>query len=224
MRSPTFLADSSRPLVADASTVINLIATGCASTIIPSMPNRILVVDVIPGELDTGRARGRKDADRLQELVAAGHLDIVALNDAGWQHFEGLVAGPAVETLDDGEAATIAYALENRGTAVIDENKATRLCGIRFPDLRLVSTVDILLHPKVRAELGEQGVGDAVFAALRGARMRVFPHHHEEVIHLIGQERAAQCLSLPRGLRAAVQNAVRTETEHGALLDAKPSR
>ena len=103
MRAPTSLADPSSLLVADARTVINLIATGCASSIIAAVPNRIMVVDVIPAEIDTGRARGRKGADRLQELIADGHLEIVTLSDVGWQHFEGLVAGPAVETLDDGQ-------------------------------------------------------------------------------------------------------------------------
>jgi predicted nucleic acid-binding protein len=211
MRSPTFLADPALSLVADASTVINLIATGCASTIISAIPNRFVVVDVIPAELDAGRSRGRKDADRLQELVAEGHLEVVTLSDGAWRQFEGLVAGPATETLDDGEAATIAYALENRGAAVLDEKKATRLCGFRFPSLCLISTVDILLHPDVRARLGENRVSDAVFAALRDAGMKVFPHHLDKVVHLIGRERAAKCLSLPKGLRESAPNTAQVE-------------
>ena len=72
MRSPTFLTDPLVPLVADSSTVINLIATGCAPAIITALPNRIVVVDVIPGELDTGRQQGHPHADALQDLVAAG--------------------------------------------------------------------------------------------------------------------------------------------------------
>src|SRR3989442_235922 len=100
MRSPTFLTDPLIPLVADTSTVINLIATGCAPTIIRAVPNPIVVVDIISGELDTGRPRGRKDADRLQELVAAGQIEIVTLSDTGWLHFESFVTGPGPETLD----------------------------------------------------------------------------------------------------------------------------
>ncbi len=207
MRSRTFLADRSKPLVADTSAVINLMATGCASKIIAAVSTRILAVDVVPGELDTGRARGRKDADRMQELVAAGQIEIVSLSGAGWQYFEQLVVGPAVDTLDDGEAATIAYAVEHGGTAIIDEKKATRLCEERFPALRLTSTVDVLLYPSVRRQLGENPLRDAVFTALRDARMAVFPHQLDEVVRLIGAERAAQCLSLPKRLRACVPNA-----------------
>lgn len=216
MRSLTFSANPALPLVVDASTVINLNATGCAPSILRAIPNRVLVVNVISGELDTGRPRGRRDADRLQDLVAAGHVEIVSLGDLGWQHFEGLVAGPAIETLDDGEAATIAYAVEYDGIAVLDETKATRLCGVRFPELRLSSTTDILLHPDVRRALGEGAQGDAVFAALHDARMRVFPHHFEEVIRLIGPERAALCQSLPKAIRTLAQ-----EGGHFGVIDAR---
>jgi predicted nucleic acid-binding protein len=205
MRSPTFLIDQGFPLVADTSTVINLIATGCSPAIIASLPNRILAVDVIPSELDTGRERGRVHADGLHELVARGHIGIVTLGDTGWQHFETLVAGRAPETLDDGEAATIAYAVEHGAVAIIDEKKATRLCASRFPSLGVISTVDVLLHPAVRLKLGDGAFADAVFAALRDARMAVFPHHRDEVLRVIGPERAAQCLSLPKDRRASVQ-------------------
>jgi predicted nucleic acid-binding protein len=216
MRSPTFLTDSSMPLVADTSTVINLIATGCASTIIRALPNRIVVVDVIPGELDTGRPRGRKDADRLQELVAAGHVEIVTLSDTGWLNFESLVAGPALETLDDGEAATIAYTVEKSAVAIIDEKKGTRLCGERFPGTHLISTADVLLHPAVRLKLGDEALGDAIFAALQDARMKVFPHLRHEIVRLIGPDRTAQCPSLPKSLRISAQKATPAEAEQNA--------
>jgi predicted nucleic acid-binding protein len=207
MRSPTFLTKPSIPLVADTSTVINLLATGCAPTIIRAVPNRILVVDVIPSELNMGRLRGRLQADGLQELVAATHIEVVSLGETGWQHFETLVAGHAVETLDDGEAATIAYAAECGAVAIIDEKKGTRLCVSRFPEVGVISTVDVLLHPEVRLKLGDEALGEAFFEALRGARMAVFPQHFAEVLRLIGPERAVQCPSLPKGLRAGALNA-----------------
>jgi len=206
MRSPTFLTDPRLPLVGDSSTVINLVATGCAPTILKALPNPLVVVDIIPGELDTGRQQGHPHADRLQELAAAGHIEIVALGDTGWQHFETLVVGPAEETLDDGESATIAYAAERSAVAVIDEKKGTRLCGLRFPRVAVITTVDLLLHPQVRLCLGNDRFVDAIYAALRDARMAVFPHHLEEIVRLIGPERAALCPSLPKSLRPALSS------------------
>jgi predicted nucleic acid-binding protein len=215
MRSPTFSIDPSIPLVADTSTVINLIATGCAGTILVALPNPIVVVDVILGELDTGRSRGRVHADRFQEIIGAGHVAIVSLGDIGWMHFETLVTGTARDTVDDGEAATIAYAVEHGAVSILDEKKGTRICSSRFPDLKSISTVDVLLHPRVLESLGEDAFTDALFAALRDARMAVFPHHLDEVLRLIGPERASQCPSLPIAARFSDREKLVIQMEHG---------
>lgn len=201
MRSSTALTDPAARLVADTSTVINLIATGSAGEIIAALPNRIVVVDVVPGELETGRTRGRAARDRLKELASSGALDVVELGDDALTCFEELVVGPAIETLDDGEAATIGYALTHSGTALIDERKATRICRERFPVLRLACTIDVLIHADVQTRLGPALLADAVFRALQEGKMRVLSHHLEWVIGLIGDERAALCPSLPRRAR-----------------------
>ena len=121
MGSSTVLTDPAAQLVADASTIINLIATGCAKEILSALPNQVVVVDAVPGELEAGRKRGRATCDRLNDLVAAGVVGVVALDEKAEPHFEELVIGPAVATLDDGEAATIAFALARASTALIDE-------------------------------------------------------------------------------------------------------
>lgn len=201
MGSPTCLTDPGALVVADTSVVINLNATGCAPEIIRAFPNRLVVVDIIPAELADGRLRGRQDADRLNELVTAGLVEIVSLGELAAPHFEDLVIGPAATTLDDGEAATIAYAVCQQGIAVIDERKATRICAQRFSELRIGSTVDILAHPEVQHGLGKEVLADAVFSALYHGRMRVFPHHIEWVVALIGTDRTAACNSLPNSVR-----------------------
>lgn len=206
MEALTFLSDLLAPFVADSSVIINLIATGCAPAIVRALPNPFVVVNVIPTELDTGRQRGRRDSDGLNELVKAGLVEIAGLGDVGTQHFSSLVVGPAVETLDDGEAATIAYAVEQSGTAFIDERKATRICADRYPRLRVRCTVDILFHPDVQFHLGLETLAVAMFNALQGGRMGVLPHHLEQVVGLIGSERAASCHSLPKSIRLSTHN------------------
>lgn len=201
MESPTFLTDHAAPAVIDTSTAINLIATGYAAEILKALPNRVLAVDAIPAELEEGRRRGRKDADLLKELMAVRLVEIVTLNDGATEIFEQLVIGPAAMTLDDGEAATIAYALEYGGIAIIDERKATRICAGRFPTLGTGCTVDLLAHPHVVHALGRERLTEAVLSALRLARMRVLPHHIGWVVELIGTDEAASCVSLPRSIR-----------------------
>jgi predicted nucleic acid-binding protein len=206
MEALTFLTDLSAPLVADTSVVINLIATGCAPAIVRALPGRLVVVDAVPAELDMGRRSGRHNADRLNELVDAKLVEIVSLGDVATQHFSALVIGSAATTLDDGEAATIAYAVEQAGTAFIDERKAIRICEDRYPELRVGCTVDILVHPDVQCHLGTEALAVGIFNALQSGRMRVLPHHLEQVVGLIGYERAASCHSLPRSIRLSPQN------------------
>lgn len=205
MESPTFLTDPAAPAVIDTSAAINLVATGYAAEILKALPNRILAVEAVPAELEEGRRRGRKDADLLDDLVTlvtARLIEIVALDDAAIRTFEQLVVGPAAMTLDDGEAATIAYGLEHGGIAVIDERKATRICAERYPALKIGCTVDLFTHPNVAGALGRERLSQAVVNALRHARMRVQLHHARWVVELIGAEQAALCLSLPRIARA----------------------
>ena len=126
---------------------------------------------------------------------------MVSLGEIGLRHFEGLTIGPANETLDDGEAATLAYALETGAVPVIDEKKATRICAARFANIAPASSVDILAHIDVQKALGQDALATAAFTALQEARMRVLDHHFEWVVSLIGQDRASQCASLPRKIR-----------------------
>ena len=105
-------------------------------------------------------------------------------------------------TLDDGEAATIAYGVEKGAIALIDERKATRICAERYPQLVVGNSFDVLAHSAVLASLGDGATAGAVFSALRFARMRVPPSALKWVVELIGPERAAICECLPRAFRA----------------------
>jgi predicted nucleic acid-binding protein len=194
--------DSRRLVVVDTSVAINLNATGCATAILGAMPCAVALTNVVQGELLEDRRSGRGDAALLTTLVSSGHVRIVSLDEAALRVFGALVAGPSAETLDDGGAATIAYAVTHDAVPIIDERKARRICAERFTGLRPLSTVDILAEPAVNAALGRSALADSVFLALRNARMRVLPERVAWVVALIGDDRASQCPSLPRHVRS----------------------
>lgn len=200
MRPPSCLLNLSAVLVADASAAINLNATGCAPEILRALPNQVVIVDIVQDELENGRDKGRKDADLTCQLIEAGLIKVVQLGSVGLTQFEQLVIGSTEDTLDDGEAATLAYAHEARGTAIIDERKANRICAARF-GMQTATSVDLFAHQAVEAALGRLALAEAVFLALRDARMRVFSHQIDWVVTLIGRERATLCPSLPRSVR-----------------------
>ena len=203
MERQSCLTDRAVPIVADASVLINLNATKCAETILDALPNPFLAVSEVIPELKSDEQTGRDDAAAVSAWQASGQLQVVQLGGTGMQHFASLVSGPVAQTLDDGEAATIAYALELKPHAIplIDERKANRICAARFAGLVTGSTVDLLAHNDVQAALGCVRLADAVFNALYNGRMRVLPHYLKWVVGLIGPERARRCRSLPRSAR-----------------------
>jgi predicted nucleic acid-binding protein len=201
MGHPSCLHDPSSVLVADASVVINMNATGRAPQILRAMRNPFVVTDVVLSELRAGRMTGRADADLTANLVKLGLVKSVPLGEAGLNVFEELVIGSAADTMDDGEAATLAYAMEAGAIAVIDERKANRIRAARFPKLDTACTIDLLAHPDILQALGRDQLADSIFRALKDARMRVMPKHVAWVVALIGEDLASQCASLPRAAR-----------------------
>jgi predicted nucleic acid-binding protein len=194
------LDDLTVPFVLDASVVINLTSSGFASEIINSLPNDILILKTVYDELSRGRSKGRPHADLLDELILGGEITVANLPEEAENCFEDLIVGADSSTLDDGEAATIAYSVNTSSVAIIDERKATRICNERFPNLRIGSTIDIFSHDKVSTRLGSQNLSDALFCSLKKARMRVMNHYQQWVIDIVGMERVATCHSLPRAL------------------------
>jgi predicted nucleic acid-binding protein len=160
--------------VVDTGVILSLNATGCAREILSLLHGPVILPRAVHQELGEGH-----HYRRLTEMMATRQAVITDLGPQGLLHFETLVIGPAATTLDDGEAATIACALEAGAIAVIDEPKAVGLCAERFPGLTTASTVDLLRQDIVLGSLGTDGVRRAVLSALKRARMRVPDRHRE---------------------------------------------
>ena len=193
--------DPLAPLVADASAVINFNATSHAEEILRLLPHRFVVTWNAVAELERGLAFGHDDFVRFRSLAEVGLAHSSELGERGSAIYESLIDGTTLRTLDDGEAATIGHVAELNGIALLDERKARSVCAKDHPHLEMVSTAELILHPHIEEGLGHEGQADAMFKALRDARMRV-PHEHlARVVTLIGEERAGLCPSLPRFAR-----------------------
>jgi predicted nucleic acid-binding protein len=206
MRSSNLPASSTPFLVADASIIINLNATNSAKDIVGALPNRMVVTSVVLAELSAGASRGHEDARQLELLIGGGSMGLVELGGMAEEVYASLVDGATGSTLDDGEASTIAYALEIGGIAAIDDHKARRICSERFSGLRIAWSTDLLLHESVAATLGREAQANAIFNALQKARMRVPNEHVDKIVNLIGSERAISCRSLPTVFRRGSRN------------------
>jgi predicted nucleic acid-binding protein len=193
--------DGAESLVGDASVWINLVATARAEKILRSSPVELVITATALGELENGRAKGRQTATEVARLIEAGLVREVALSSADEAVFLDLVAGPTSLTLDDGEAATIAYALGSGTIALIDERNATDLCIDRYPALLVMSTTDLLLADPIASSFQGDGLSECLFLALTVARMRVPDRHLAGVCSILGPDRCRECQSLPAAWR-----------------------
>ncbi|GLQ36791.1 hypothetical protein GCM10007908_04110 [Rhizobium albus] len=198
-----FPASPDAPFVADASVVIGLNASGHARKIIQLTKSRIIVPENAANELAIGARFGHDDGYQLNSLIADGIVDVEALKGAALAIYETLIDGTLGETLDDGEAATIALAVSQGGVALIDERKARRICEKHFNGITIGSTAQLILAASC---LGESVQIEAMLHALRRGRLRVPPEFVESVVSLIGAQEAATCQSLPRVARLLGSN------------------
>lgn len=188
--------------VIDTSVAISIEASGIADAVFGLFDRPAIMVDIARDELDGGSGRGAKVREAISVWETRGLVSIVGLEEAAYDTYEALITG--IATLDDGEAATIAHALDIGGIAVLDEARARNTSIRRFPALPLSSAAGLLLMPALAKTLGKSAVGDALFAALSLSRMRVPAELQLDVVRLIGDERAALCNSLPAAVRISV--------------------
>lgn len=210
------LYEAGATVVADASVAINLCASGAAEAILLGLPFRVAMAPDAIAEVTDDRRTGRADHIVLQRLLAAGRIEQIDLDSAEEEILAGLVIGPATETLDDGEAATIALGVTRGMTVAVDESKANGLCDRRFPALTRISSSDLFLAESVVSSLGAEAHAAALFDALRLARMRVHEQHLRDVARILGTDRLSQCSSLPRHLRPI-------STAHGVVVVQDPA-
>jgi len=194
-------SDTASPMVLDTSVAISLVASRIGADVLKALARPAYMVDVAIGELADAGHRADAVLEALTDWQRDRLLAEVSLEADALEVFEDLVSGPAAETLDDGEAATLAHAGGIGAIAVIDEGKARRISRERRPALMLASTTDLLLHPATERALGREAIAHALYLALKDARTRVPPEHHETVRLLLGSERAALCHSLPAAIR-----------------------
>ena len=200
---PSKLIDPSEPIVLDTGIVINLAATGFADRILGAFSGPVIVLDAVLDDLERNSESDRPALEALRALVAAGLVRLERTSDLREGYFESLVAGPSADTLDDGEAATIALALEKAMIAVVDERKALRICRENYPSLRIASTIDILSNSSVRRALGRDLLRVSVEKAL-GAHMRVFPEYIDWLVDLLGADVLVKFATVSASIKASL--------------------
>jgi predicted nucleic acid-binding protein len=184
-------------LVLDASALINLLGTGIAGELVKAANRRMLVEDYAFEELRRHPLPEQDIRSEIAALLVSGLLQRVSMEDAARTLFRELTDGDLTAGLDDGEAATIAYAMSHAAAIpVIDEKKASAVFAQRWASRTTVDTVTLLGQADVISAFTDEQYSAAIHSALLYARMRVPKAARPWIRALLGNERAAQCPSL----------------------------
>jgi predicted nucleic acid-binding protein len=194
--SPSGLSSGHEVLVVDASVMINLLGTGKPADLLRILSRKILMDEFALKEVTSDPFSKTSGQKAMQTLLESALIDQVRLSNSAFGIFLNLTAATPPDDLGDGEAATIAQALDVGAIPVIDERKATRIVLSMEPKRPVLNTIDIFGCSEVANALPERELGDLIYYALLHARMRVPVTCRDWVSAMIGPERVRDCPSL----------------------------
>lgn len=161
-----------RPLVLDASAIINLLGCGDMPGVLRALSVVCLVEEKTLSEVERHPASGYDHRPVIHALQQSSALKVERMSGPEYEIYISLVQGNLRGRLDDGESAAIA--LSSRGyPVVIDENKARRVLTQKFPGTPFCSTLRLLLTAGQRESWSVEAVQHLVLLARRHARMGV---------------------------------------------------
>ena len=195
MSCSSSLIDFADPLVLDTSVLINLHACRYGEQILAAIPNDIIVPEIVARELENEMSYRKGEHCFLHGLAVCGVVTLTNLTDTEFEIFHELTS--TLHALDDGQAATIAVAVDRHLLPVIDERRAHSRAGLLMNSRAQGWSLDLFLHPRATGVLGAKQVVDALYLALRDGHMRIPSENVEFVITLLGKERSSECTCLP---------------------------
>lgn len=189
MNFSSSLTDQQLPIVIDTSVLINLHSCTFGKEILTAIPNQFIVPELVAREF----FQGTDEKTFLSDLFNAKLADLCDMTED-----EEVIFSELVVNLDDGESATIAIAINRSFLPTIDERKGRSKLNTMKPDLEPAWSLDLFRHPLVVSQLGPTISENAIYLAMREGHMRIPEERAEEIIALIGEKRAKECICLPK--------------------------
>jgi predicted nucleic acid-binding protein len=182
----------------DTSVMINLLASGAAQQILRLTCKQAVLVPQVVREVKLEPETEALKGVGFREILNSGEVKQVELRKRATELFLDLVTAERPDSLDDGEAATIAYASLHDAAAALDDTKGRRICRSRFPHVALWSSIEVLsLYAKL-ASLDVETLRALVYRSLKIGKMHVTVDHDTWVRELLGPDLVSECPSLRR--------------------------
>ncbi len=166
----------SQPVAIDASTLLNLLATGEIEPILRSMPVQKFVCSVAASDVLYLR---HEDADHAPELVSIDPLiekGLLTLARPESPEEEALFVQFAAK-IDDGEAMTLALCVSRRYAFATDDRKARRIAASMAEPIPLLATSELLFHWFQSNTITQDRIREVLGAVELRARFRPWPEY-----------------------------------------------
>lgn len=170
MQSPDL---TQRILVLDASVLINLLASLAPAEVLSALRAKCIVEEKTLAEIVRHPVKGRDHQAELKLLMEKSLLETVKMSESQYECYLGLVSGDASNALDDGESAAIAIASGLNVEVVLDDRKARRIVGERFPGLQVISSLRFFLESGRLGGIETNVLVKLVNSAISLGRMRI---------------------------------------------------
>jgi predicted nucleic acid-binding protein len=136
-----------RPIILDASCLLNLYASGRLREIAQTLPQPLAVADYVMQQVALYIRRRILDQDQeerepvnVEPLVSAGLIQVMKVNS----EMEVTTFVDLAREMDDGEALTCALAMHRQCDVAMDDRKACRILSARAPQVLVISTLAIV--------------------------------------------------------------------------------
>lgn len=153
-------------LVLDASVVINLLATERPWEILSCQGASAVVPEQVVAEVRRCPVTRKAFDDKRHPLRISPNVSVEALSLAELDLFVDLAA-----SMGDGEAASITLAVSRGFSLAIDDRRARKIAGTRFPALRLWWSTQLLRAREVKSAFSKEEADGFVEAAIQLANM-----------------------------------------------------
>lgn len=186
--------DAHRCLVLDASVAINLLASGAFGEILEIIECRSYLTPHVLREIRSDPRDRKRPPHDLMVAIESGQVSLLA--DLAPESSD--VYLKLLERMASGEASAILAARNLGGIVATDDQSALQAIAADTDLPQAIRTVELLSDPRISRHFGRDRLAEIVFGALKFGRMRVFAEYRNEIIDLIGLDRARQCPSLGR--------------------------
>ena len=155
----------------DASVLINILGCGAPETILSGLQYPALVEERTLREVLRHPLPGQDHTEFFDFAFESGLLVQVQMSDDEYDTYLTMIQASLGTRLDDGESAALSVAHHRRICAVIDEKKARNFATRNFPELKVVSSLKLLISAAARLDKGINWAKTTVTAAHVNARL-----------------------------------------------------